>query len=80
MRAQLIFGPCHCCCCCNHLQDVAAIRRCKRKVFQLYEQGKLQAWVDIDHEFRGVEQIPDAVEYMLKGGHIGKVVVPISST
>jgi NADPH-dependent curcumin reductase CurA len=59
------------------MQDVAAIRKCKRRVFQLHQQGKLQAWVDESHGFRGVEQIPDAIEYMLQGGHIGKVVIPI---
>eukprot|EP00879_Flechtneria_rotunda_P009564 GHRR01010010.1.p1 GENE.GHRR01010010.1~~GHRR01010010.1.p1 ORF type:complete len:380 (+),score=128.42 GHRR01010010.1:157-1296(+) len=58
-------------------KDVAAIRRCKQRVFKLHEQGKLQAWVDVNHGFRGVEQIPDAVDYMLKGSHTGKVVVPL---
>eukprot|EP00878_Enallax_costatus_P023639 GHUV01025149.1.p1 GENE.GHUV01025149.1~~GHUV01025149.1.p1 ORF type:complete len:321 (+),score=78.69 GHUV01025149.1:169-1131(+) len=58
-------------------KDIVAVRRCKQKVFQLYEQGKLQAWVDVEHGYRGVEQIPDAVEYMLQGGHTGKVVIPI---
>jgi NADPH-dependent curcumin reductase CurA len=61
---------------CN-VQDVAAIRRCKRRVFKLHQQGKLQAWTDVSHGFKGVEQIPDAVDYMLKGDHIGKVVVPV---
>jgi NADPH-dependent curcumin reductase CurA len=59
------------------LQDVAAIRRCKWRVFQLHKEGKLQAWVDDSHGFKGVEQIPDAIEYMLQGGHIGKVVIPL---
>jgi NADPH-dependent curcumin reductase CurA len=67
--------PCFPLCLC--LQDVAAIRKCKRRVFQLHAQGKLQAWVDESHGFRGVGQIPDAIDYMLQGGHIGKVVIPI---
>ncbi|WIA17998.1 hypothetical protein OEZ85_009485 [Tetradesmus obliquus] len=58
-------------------KDVAAIRRCKRRVFQLHREGKLQAWVDESHGFKGVAQIPDAIDYMLQGGHIGKVVIPI---
>jgi len=61
--------------CC--LQDITVIRRCKRRMFELYKEGKLKAWTDVSHGFKGVEQIPDAVEYMLRGGHGGKVVVPV---
>jgi hypothetical protein len=70
-------AACHLLPCCLLLQDVAAIRRCKRRVFQLHQQGKLQAWVDESHGYRGVQQVPDAIDYMLRGGHIGKVVIPI---
>lgn len=69
--------------CCSHtshsllLQDIGAIRSSREKVFKLFEQGKLQAWVDVSHGFMGVEQIPQAVDYMLQGGHIGKVVIPL---
>eukprot|EP00775_Hariotina_reticulata_P004107 gene4107-4353_t len=38
-------------------KDVAAIRRCKRRVFKLHQQGKLQAWTDVSHGFKGVEQV-----------------------
>lgn len=58
-------------------QDIAAIRASRAKVFALYEEGKLQAWVDTSHGFKGVEQIPEAIAYMLQGGHIGKVVIPL---
>jgi NADPH-dependent curcumin reductase CurA len=56
---------------------MSAIRASRQKVFKLFEEGKLQAWVDTSHGFRGVEQIPQAVDYMLQGGHIGKVVIPL---
>jgi NADPH-dependent curcumin reductase CurA len=46
-------------------------------VFELYEAGQLLAWTDLSHGFRGVDQIPDAVDYMLKGGHVGKVIIPL---
>lgn len=58
-------------------QDVAAIRRCKRRVFKLHAEGQLAALVDTSHGFRGVGQVADAVDYMLRGGHIGKVVIPL---
>ena len=59
-------------------QDPRAIRKCKRRVFDLHADGKLAAWVDLSHGFSGVEQVADAVEYMLRGGHMGKVVIPIA--
>ena len=59
------------------MQDISAIRASRQKVFKLFDEGKLQAWVDTSHGFRGVEQIPQAVDYMLQGGHIGKVVIPL---
>lgn len=59
------------------MQDVAAIRRAKARVFELHAQGLLQAWVDESHGFKGVEQVADAVEYMLQGGHTGKVVIAL---
>jgi NADPH-dependent curcumin reductase CurA len=58
-------------------QDVGAIRVCRQRVFELFDAGKLQAWTDVSHGFRGVEQVPDAIEYMLQGGHTGKVVIPL---
>jgi NADPH-dependent curcumin reductase CurA len=59
------------------LQDVKTIRRCKQRIFDLHAAGQLQAWVDLSHGYAGVEQVADAVEYMLQGGHVGKVVIPI---
>lgn len=57
--------------------DPKAIARCKRRVFQLHREGRLQAWVDRSAHFKGLDSIPDAVEHMLRGGHMGKVVVEI---
>lgn len=61
-----------------HTQDPRAIRRCKRRVFDLHAEGRLTAWTDLSHGFRGVGQVADAVDYMLQGGHVGKVVIPIA--
>ena len=58
-------------------QDVNAIRASRQKVFQLHQEGKLAAWVDTSHGFKGLEQIAAATEYMLQGGHIGKVVIAL---
>lgn len=59
------------------VQDITAIRSSRSKVFQLHTEGKLQAWVDVGHGYKGVEQIPQAIDYMLQGGHTGKVVIPL---
>lgn len=58
-------------------KDRAAIRKCRQRVFDLFDAGQLTAWVDMSHGFRGVEQVPDAIDYMLQGKHVGKVVIPI---
>ena len=46
----------------------------RQRLFDLYEQGQLHAWVD-ERQFHGVEQVSDAIEYMLSGQAVGKVVV-----
>jgi NADPH-dependent curcumin reductase CurA len=53
------------------MQEIPAFRR---QLFDLYEEGKLQAWVD-SRRFHGVEQVSDAIDYMLTGQAVGKVVV-----
>jgi NADPH-dependent curcumin reductase CurA len=50
---------------------VAAARK---RVFALHAEGKLQAWID-PQEFNGLGAVPDAIEHMLSGRSIGKVVV-----
>lgn len=49
----------------------------KKELFDLHGSGRIEAWVD-GQEFRGVESIPEAVDYMLKGRAVGKVVVELS--
>jgi NADPH-dependent curcumin reductase CurA len=41
------------------------------------EEGRLRAVVDA-REFKGVDSVADAVEYMLSGAASGKVVVRMS--
>lgn len=53
------------------MQDIPVFRR---QLFDLYEEGKLQAWVD-SRRFHGVEEVSNAIEFMLTGQAIGKVVV-----
>ena len=50
------------------------IPRYRQELFDLHEQGKLEAWVD-ETPFIGVESVADAIEYMLTGQALGKVVV-----
>ena len=58
-------------------QDAVTVARCKKKGFELHRQGLLQVLIDDSHSFRGLEQIPDAVEHMLRGAHTGKVVIEL---
>ncbi|GIL65765.1 hypothetical protein Vafri_19461 [Volvox africanus] len=58
-------------------KDLKAILRCRRRVFDLARRGQLRVLTDQGHGCRGVEGVPDAVDYMLRGGHIGKVVIEI---
>ena len=58
-------------------QDYNAVVHCKKKVFQLFYEGKLKAWIDDSHKFVGLDSVADAVDYMLTGKNIGKVVAQI---
>ena len=51
--------------------------RCKDRIFELFRQGKLQAWID-GAKFVGVDSITAAVEWMLSGNSTGKVVVRLN--
>lgn len=58
-------------------RDAMAIARMRRRVFDLhYSKGKLAAVVDTSVE-GGVGAVPEAVEYMLQGRHVGKVVLDL---
>jgi NADPH:quinone reductase-like Zn-dependent oxidoreductase len=49
--------------------------KAKQEVFEMYSSGKIEAWVDQERRFLGVAEVPAAVDYMLGGQAIGKVVV-----
>jgi NADPH-dependent curcumin reductase CurA len=54
------------------------VRECRARLFNLYREGKLLAWIDRSHTFVGVDAIPDAMDYMLSGASLGKVVARIA--
>lgn len=56
-------------------RDPAVIARCRQQMFDWFIEGRLQAWVDESRTFDGLESVADAVEHMLSGGTVGKVVV-----
>ena len=47
---------------------------CKERAWQMYRDGQVKAVVD-SVPFQGLEQVPKAVEHMLSGAALGKVVV-----
>ena len=59
------------------MQDRAAIQRARAWLFSKWECGEVAAWVDRKREFRGLSAVAPAVEYMLSGASIGKVVVSL---
>lgn len=59
--------------------DRADTLAAKARVFRLHAEGALQAWVDDGAAFAGVAAVPDAVDYMLRGRAVGKVVVACQS-
>jgi len=60
-------------------KDAKAILRCRRLLYEMHAKGELQVWVDRTHTFSGLESAADALDYMLQGSHVGKVVVQIPS-
>ena len=61
-------------------KDRAATLSCKADLFRLHGEGGLEAWVDAGPEgrgFCGLESVADAVDYMLTGQALGKVVVAL---
>ena len=47
-----------------------------KKLIQLQESQKLKSCVD-PKEFKGLDQVADAVDYLYDGGNVGKVVVSL---
>jgi len=58
-------------------KDFAAVAGCKQRVLDLHASGQLAALVDEKRTFAGLESVADAIEYMLSGEAVGKVVVRI---
>ena len=56
--------------------DFSEVMPCKERVLGLFESGQLTSLVD-ETPFEGLESVPAAVEHMLSGTTIGKVVVKI---
>eukprot|EP00200_Dunaliella_tertiolecta_P002762 CAMPEP_0202340696 /NCGR_PEP_ID=MMETSP1126-20121109/2022_1 /ASSEMBLY_ACC=CAM_ASM_000457 /TAXON_ID=3047 /ORGANISM="Dunaliella tertiolecta, Strain CCMP1320" /LENGTH=399 /DNA_ID=CAMNT_0048931433 /DNA_START=39 /DNA_END=1238 /DNA_ORIENTATION=- len=61
-------------------RDPMTLMRIKQNLFKSFYEGKLEAWVDPHalQAYQGVPAIPDAIDAMLQGGHIGKVVVRVA--
>ena len=58
-------------------KDFGAVAPCKQRVLDLHASGELMALVDEKRVFDGLESVSDAIEYMLSGEAVGKVVVRI---
>lgn len=54
--------------------DRSMVLQAKQEVFDAYANGRLQAWID-EKQFFGLEKATAAVEYMLSGTAIGKVIL-----
>ena len=52
------------------------IPKCRTKCFDLVHAGEIRSLVDAK-EFRSLESVLDAQDYMLSGQAIGKVVVSL---
>ena len=61
-------------------RDAAAMAQSRARCLQLFQDGRLRAVVDRKRVFNGVESIVDAIEYMLTGQALGKVVVEMSGS
>ncbi|KAK9862321.1 hypothetical protein WJX84_001807 [Apatococcus fuscideae] len=55
-------------------KDRELLQKLKERLFDLYYSGKLEAWVD-PAKFHGVESVTDAMDFMLSGQALGKVVI-----
>eukprot|EP00537_Pseudo-nitzschia_pungens_P012817 CAMPEP_0172385572 /NCGR_PEP_ID=MMETSP1061-20121228/3236_1 /TAXON_ID=37318 /ORGANISM="Pseudo-nitzschia pungens, Strain cf. pungens" /LENGTH=380 /DNA_ID=CAMNT_0013114655 /DNA_START=110 /DNA_END=1252 /DNA_ORIENTATION=- len=58
-------------------KDFGLVASSKNRVLDLYAENKLQSIVDKSPEFVGLESVSDAINHMLSGKTIGKVVVKI---
>jgi len=58
-------------------KDYGAVAEKKDRVLGLFADGKIKSIVDETSEFEGLESVSDAIEHMLGGKTIGKVIVKI---
>ncbi|KAK9810466.1 hypothetical protein WJX72_011155 [[Myrmecia] bisecta] len=56
-------------------KDRAAMLQAKQRLFDRYYGGEIKALIDKSQQFKGIDSVVDAIEYMLSGVTIGKVVV-----
>jgi len=59
-------------------KDFSRVAGSKDRVLGLFAEGKLKSLVDKTAEFKGVGSVSDAINHMLSGTTIGKVVVKIN--
>ena len=59
-------------------KDYSSVALCKDRVLSLFSEQKLKSIVDHSIDFVGLDSISEAINYMLSGNSIGKVVVEIS--
>lgn len=59
-------------------KDVSIMKIAKEKVLKAFEEGTLISLVDDEKKFVGLESIVPAVQHMLSGTTVGKVVVKIT--
>lgn len=57
------------------VQDAQKLQAAKDNLFKRYYSGQIRALVDHSQSFYGVEQVCDAIDFMLSGKALGKVVV-----
>lgn len=58
-------------------KDFSLVAGCKNRVLDLFAEKKLKSIVDKSPKFVGLESVSDAINHMLSGKTIGKVVVKI---
>ena len=58
-------------------KDPTKLKQAKQRLFDMYNSGKLQVWVDQTHDFQGLQSVNDAMSFMLGGQALGKVVVKL---
>ncbi|WPT16411.1 Prostaglandin reductase-3 [Picochlorum sp. SENEW3] len=57
--------------------DASVRQQALEQVCNLYAEGRVTPLIDDVRQFHGIESIPDAIDYMLLGNAIGKVVVSL---